>query len=309
MEENPKNELNKSIENAVYQLILRSSTSVPKDVFVYLENCRDSMHQDSIPRVQMDLMIENIKYGEVRKFPICQDTGHLNFFIQLGSNFPIISNFKHIIERNLRKLTEESKIRPNTVDPFTNHNPLNNLGENYPPIYLEIIPQSEELVITILNKGGGSENISQLFMLPAASGKDKIIPTVLSSLEKNGRKACPPIIVGLGIGGDAVKSMLLAKKSLLRPLGSRNPRKEISELEIELLEKINKLDIGVMGLGGPCSCLDVHVEYSMRHPATYPLGMIVDCYSHRTRSCKVTPQGNVSYGFLDGNYKFINEID
>ncbi|MHA1776050.1 MAG: hypothetical protein DRO88_06050 [Promethearchaeia archaeon] len=306
MEDLSQRKLKEIIDTAIYQLILQSSTSVHQDVLSYLQNCLNLTQPQSIPAIQLNLMIKNLKFGQEKKLPICQDTGHLNFFIQLGSKFPIISNFKQEIENNLEKLTNEAKIRPNTVDPLTNNNPQNNLGEKYPPIYLEIIPQSEDLIITVLNKGGGSENISQLFMLPAASGKEQIIPTILSSLQKDARKACPPIIVGLGIGGDAVKSLFLAKKSLLRPLGSKNPRKDIQELESDLLDKINALEIGVMGLGGPCSCLDVHIECSMRHPATYPVAMVVDCYSHRTRSCRITADGKIIFGTLDNFYQFIS---
>ncbi|MCF2139843.1 MAG: fumarate hydratase [Candidatus Lokiarchaeota archaeon] len=304
MEISFKIHLAKIIENAIYQLILKSSTSVPDNVMQKIQECQDQIQPESVAAIQLKLMKENLEYGKMNRIPICQDTGHLNFFIQLGDSFPIISDFKKQIEKSIEKLTNEAIIRPNTVDPISNKNPQNNLGLNYPPIYIEIIQKSEDLIITLLNKGGGSENMSKLYMLSASSGKELIIPTVIETIKQAGSKPCPPIIVGVGIGGDAVKSMFLAKKSLLRPISSRNLDSDLADLENKLLHEINKLDIGIMGLGGSCTCLDVHVERSMRHPATYPLGIVIDCYSHRIRSCKITKNGKVLFGTLNSEYKF-----
>ncbi len=296
-----------TIEQAIYQLVIKSSTSVTPDVLQALQNCVQKNEPLSVSSSQLNLMISNIHYGQTHQIPICQDTGHINFFLQLGENFPIQSDFKEQILKTLAQLTRESLIRPNTVDPISNENPNSNGGINTPPLYLEIIPDSSDLIITVLNKGGGSENMCRLFMLPPAQGRELIVPTIKDAILEAGGKPCPPIILGVGLGGDSVKAMYLAKKALLRPLGTNHSRKEISELETEILHELNKLDIGVMGLGGPCTCLAVHMEYSMRHPATYPLGLVVECYSHRTRSCKINHQGDVLFGKLDAQYKFIEE--
>ncbi|MHA1674555.1 MAG: fumarate hydratase [Promethearchaeota archaeon] len=296
-----------TIEQTIYQLVISSSTSVTPDVLHALQNCVKKNEPLSVSTSQLNLMISNIQYGQTHQIPICQDTGHINFFLQLGEKFPIQSDFKVQILKILAQLTKESLIRPNTVDPITNENPNSNGGINTPPLYLEIIPDSSDLIMTVLNKGGGSENMCRLFMLPPAQGRDLIIPTIKNAILEAGGKPCPPIILGVGLGGDSVKSMYLAKKSLLRPLGTHHPRKEIAELETKILQELNTLDIGVMGLGGPCTCLAVHIEYSMRHPATYPLGMVVECYSHRTRTCKIDPQGEVLLGKLDAQYQFMQE--
>ena len=300
-------ELLGTIEQALYQLVISSSTSVTPDVLLALQNCVQKNDPLSVSTSQLDLMISNIHYGQAHQIPICQDTGHINFFLQLGERFPIQSDFKAQILKILAQLTLESKIRPNTVDPISNENPNSNGGMNTPPLYLEITPDSSDLIITILNKGGGSENMCRLFMLPTAQGRDLIIPTIKNAILEAGGKPCPPIILGIGLGGDSVKAMYLAKKALLRPLGSHHPRKEIAELEAQILKELNALDVGVMGLGGPCTCLAVHMEYSMRHPATYPLGLVVECYSHRTRTCKINHHGEVFFGKLDPQYQFIED--
>ncbi|MHA1612716.1 MAG: fumarate hydratase [Promethearchaeota archaeon] len=298
-----------TIEQAIYQLVISSSTSVTPDVLKALQNCVKKNEPQSVSTSQLNLMISNIDYGKKHQIPICQDTGHINFFLQLGEKFPIQSNFKELILKVLEQLTNESKIRPNTVDPISNENPNSNGGINTPPLYLEIVPDSSNLIITVLNKGGGSENMCRLFMLPPSKGQELIIPTIKKAIMEAGGKPCPPIILGIGLGGDSVKAMYLAKKALLRPLGSHHPRKEISQLETNILQEMNTLDVGVMGLGGPCTCLAVHMEYSMRHPATYPLGLVVECYSHRTRSCKINSKGELCLGKLDLHYKFIEETN
>ncbi|MGV9198025.1 MAG: fumarate hydratase, partial [Promethearchaeia archaeon] len=150
--------------------------------------------------------------------------------------------------------------------------------------------------VTVLAKGGGAENISKLFMLNPSNGFEEFQKKIVETLNEGGGMPCPPVILGIGLGGDASKCMCLAKKALLRPLNSRNPRTEVAEIERELIEKINDLQIGVMGLGGDVTCLDVHIEVAMRHPASYPVGLIVQCYSHRIASFKLNKEGSIAYG-------------
>ena len=243
--------------------------------------------------VQLNLMLENFKYGAAKEIPICQDTGVLNFFIDLGNEFPIMSNFKSIIEKAVLKATKTIPLRSNSVDPITNENPENNLGFNVPPIYLNIIENSSVLKITVLPKGGGAENVSRLFMLNPSNGLEKFQDIIIDVIKEAGGMPCPPIILGIGLGGDATLSMVLAKKALLRPFNQRHARKDIAKIEIELLDKINQLNIGVMGLGGKITCLDVRIEIAMRHPASFPVGLIVQCYSHRYASFEINEKGEI----------------
>ncbi len=294
----------KIIEDSLYSLISYSAQNVTQKTIIELEKMLENEKNNDIARSQLELMLDNITYGKKNQIPVCQDTGLVNIFIQLGENFPIISDFKETIRKILAQLSKDSKIRANTVDPIKFQNPGDNSGLNTPPIYLELIPNRDDLVFTILNKGGGCENISALYMLNPATGFEDFIPLILNEIKNAGGKPCPPIIVGIGIGGDSVKSMYLAKKALLRPIGTRNRRDELSVLENDLLNQINALDIGVMGLGGHSNCIDVHIEWAMRHPASYPVGLVVECYSHRTISGRISKEGEFFMGFLDRDYNF-----
>ena len=299
----------KIIEKSLYSLISYSAQTVTKRTINELEKMLENEKNNDIAHSQLELMLDNITFGKKNQIPVCQDTGLVNIFIQLGENFPIISDFKESIRKILAQLTKVSKIRANTVDPIKFQNPGDNLGLNTPPIYLELIPNRDDLVFTILNKGGGCENISALYMLNPATGFEDFVPLIINEIKNAGGKPCPPIIVGIGIGGDSVKSMYLAKKALLRPIGTRNRRDEISVLEKDLLNQINELDIGVMGLGGHSNCIDVHIEWAMRHPASYPVCLVVECYSHRTISGRISKEGEYFIGFLDRDYNFIKIED
>ena len=308
MDTKPENlDFSKIIYDIIYELLSKSSTSIPKDTQKKLNEFLMFEKENPIASAQLELMINNISYGHDNQIPLCQDTGTINFFVQMGTNFPYIHDLKPIFSKVLQALTSQYMLRPNAVDPISQQNSQNNTGENFPPIYLDLIEYSDDLVITVVNKGGGSENISTLFMLSAATGLDDFSEKILSHIQNAGGKPCPPIIVGLGIGGDSVKSMILAKKALLRPLGSHNHREEIAAIEKDLLKRINDLDIGVMGLGGHSNCLDVRIEWAMRHPASFPVGMVIQCYSHRTESCCIHADGSVEYGRLNDKFQFEKE--
>ncbi|TXT62588.1 MAG: putative L(+)-tartrate dehydratase subunit alpha [Promethearchaeota archaeon] len=280
------------IERELLKTIKKTITQAPKEIIDSLKSSLDRENSD-VAIAQLEMMLENFAYGAENEIPICQDTGVLNFFIELGANFPIISNFKNIINKCVRNATNSIPLRGNSVDPITNENPENNLGINVPPIYLEIIENDEHLKITVLAKGGGAENISKLFMLNPSEGLQTFQNKIIESIKEAGGMPCPPIILGIGIGGDATICMKLAKKALLRPLNDRHKREDVAKMELEILEKINSLQIGPMGLGGKTTALDVHIEIAMRHPASFPVGLIVQCYSHRYCYFKINKKGEV----------------
>ncbi len=284
--------LKTKIENALINTIKKAITKAPDEIIQILKKTL-SNEESKMAKSQLNLILDNFKYAAEKEIPMCQDTGVLNFYIELGSKFPFISNYDDIIKNAIKRATELIPLRGNSVDPITNKNPENNLGLNYPPIYLNILNNEDTLKITILPKGGGAENISKLFMLKPSNGLDIFQNKIIDVIKKAGGMPCPPIILGIGIGGDASLCMYLAKKALLRPLNSRNYRDDIAKIELELLEKINQLDIGTMGLGGRITCLDVHIEVAMRHPASFPVGLIVQCYSHRYASFRMNKKGEI----------------
>lgn len=285
-------QLKKIIKKELINTIKRATTKAPDEIIEILKDSLE-MEDSEVAKAQLELILENFKYGAKNSIPICQDTGVLNFFIEIGTKFPISSSFKEIIHKSVQKATKLIPLRGNSVDPLTNQNPENNLGTNVPPIYYNIIEDSENLKITVLPKGGGSENISKLYMLNPSDNLDKVKEKIINTLRKAGGMPCPPVILGIGIGGDASLCMKLAKVSLLRPLNKRHPRKDVAELELELLKEVNSLKIGPMGLGGKTTCLDVHIEIAMRHPASFPVGLIVQCYSHRIAYFEINKNGEI----------------
>ncbi len=296
------------LKAAIQRLLQRSVSHVPKEIIREINGLIEIYKASNNFRVlsQLNLMRDNLEYAASTNLPNCQDTGIPTFFIKAGIQSPYLSYLDSEIRKAITLCTQNGTLRPNSVDPLSEENPGDNMGINTPPIYYELV-QSDSITITVLNKGGGAENYSALFMLNPSSGLKQFEEKIINRIKEAGGKPCPPIIVGIGIGGDAVKCMYLAKKALLRPVGSHHSRKEISEIELRLFEKINQLNIGVMGLGGPGTCLAVHCEYAMRHPASYPVGMIVQCYSHRAQSLHIDSHGNVQFGHLDNNYNFIEE--
>jgi len=284
--------LRKKINEALIKTITRATTRAPVEIIRSLKKV-EKEEESSLAVEQLKLMLENFEYGEKKVIPICQDTGVLNFFILLGDKFPIISDFRTIIENAVDKATELVPLRGNSVDPLTNQNPENNLGINVPPIYLSISENSSNLKITILAKGGGAENISKLFMLNPSNALEEFQEKIVKAIKEAGGMPCPPVILGIGIGGDASSCMKLAKEALIRPLNQRHSREDVARLEIDLIQKINDLNIGVMGLGGKVTCLDVHIEVAMRHPASFPVGLIVQCYSHRWASFEMNEEGEI----------------
>jgi fumarate hydratase subunit alpha len=285
--------LTNKISKLVERAIKRAVTRAPDDLIELLKKKLKNEEESELAIEQMSLIIENFNYADKKKIPICQDTGVLNFYIKLGSKFPIISDYRELIKKSVINATENIPLRGNTVDPITGFNPENNIGINSPPIYLEIANNSYELEMKILAKGGGAENMSKLFMLNPSNGLNQMKRKIENLVKNAGGMPCPPIILGIGIGGDATSCMKLAKQSLLRPLSVRHPRKDIADLERELIKRLNELNVGVMGLGGKTTCLDVHIDIAMRHPASFPVGVIVQCYSHRWASFKINERGDI----------------
>lgn len=286
--------LGKKITNLLRKAIKQAVTTIPEDIFNFFKKLYKE-EDNEISQTQLRLILENFQYGKKAAIPLCQDTGILNFYIKLGNKFPIISSFRNIIDKVVQEATTDIPLRSNSVDPITNKNTETNIGLNSPPISIEIIDSSSDLEIFILPKGGGAENISKLFMLDPIDGLERLPLIIKELVQEAGGKPCPPIILGIGLGGDASNSMILAKKALLRPIGVRHERQDVAELELKIKNSLNELNIGIMGLGGKVTCIDVHIEVSMRHPASFPVGVIVQCYCHRIASFKTNKEGELIY--------------
>lgn len=267
-----------TVEDGIIQLIKKAETELPADVIHALKQA--SEREKGIAKTQLQTILKNIDLAKKTGRPMCQDTGIQTFFVTVGLNFPYISQLKGWIIDAVKKATDVIPLRPNTVDPISGENHRDNVGEHVPYITWEF-NDGEEVQITAFPKGGGSENMSKLGMLKPGVGIEGVKDFVVDEIINAGGNPCPPTIIGVGIGGGADLSLKLGKKALLRPVGIRHPNPAVAAIEEELIERINSSGIGPMGLGGKTTVLDVHIETAHRHPASLPVGIVVQCWADR----------------------------
>jgi fumarate hydratase subunit alpha len=223
-------------------------------------------------------LLENARIAQEHRIPICQDCGVAVVFAEVGQDVHLVGgDFDAAIQEGIRQGYVEGHLRKSLCHPLTRVN----TGDNTPAvIYTEIVP-GDRLKLTVVPKGGGSENMSRLFMLKPAEGLAGIKMHVLLTVEEAGPNPCPPIIVGVGIGGTFERAALLAKKSLLRELGQANPDPELADLERQLLEEVNHLGIGPQGLGGRITAMAVHILMQPCHIASLPVAVNIQCHASR----------------------------
>lgn len=267
-----------SVIDGIVQLIKKAETELPSDVINALTNALTK--EEGIAKIQLETILKNVALAKNTKRPMCQDTGIQTFYVDIGYDFPHVKLLKKLITEAVKKATYDIPLRPNTVDPFTDQNQKDNTGEYIPYITWDF-KEGSDVSITVFPKGGGSENMSKLGMLKPGVGIKGVKDFIVDEMIKAGGSPCPPTIVGIGIGGGADLSMKLGKKALLRPVGQRHNDKVIASLEEELIMRINKSGIGPMGLGGKTTILDVHIEKAHRHPASLPVGLVVQCWAAR----------------------------
>jgi len=278
----------KNLEDGLLKLILKSETEIPSDVITAMKQAYQI--EGGAAKLQLEAMLSNVELAKRKRCPMCQDTGILTFFVQIGKNFPEIGILKEVIEHAVARATLEIPLRPNTVDPMTSTNHGDNLGSYMPHILWDFEP-GDNVKIMVLPKGSGSENMSTLGMLAPSAGLEGVKAFVLDTVKKAGGRPCPPIVVGIGVGGSADLAMNLGKRALLRPVGTRHSEKGIAALEMQLLDLINKTGIGPMGLGGKVTALDVHVEVAHRHPASLPVGVVIQCWADRRAHMVIQKDG------------------
>jgi fumarate hydratase subunit alpha len=276
----------------IVEAIRLAETQLSEDTVKALKDAYER-ETNEMARTQLKAIIENFTVAHRESLPMCQDTGLQTFFVEVGYDFPMMKELKGAIEEAVRRATKEVPLRPNAVHPFLHKNSGDNTGRHVPYIHWEL-KEGDDATIHVIPKGGGSENMSGLYMLPPGVGIKGIKKTVIEHIFKSGGKPCPPTIIGVGIGGGADLALTLAKKAaILRPIGSRHEEGFVAELEDELYEMANKLGIGPMGMGGDTTVLDVHVEYAHRHPATLPLGIVTQCWANRRRRVHIYSDGKV----------------
>jgi len=226
-------------------------------------------------------IIDNDILAKEEHIPMCQDTGITLVFLEIGRNIFIDGNIEESVNEGVRKAYDEAFLRKSVVD-----NPIerNNTKNNTPAIIYEKIVEGDKLKISVCLKGAGSENMSKIKMLNPSDGIDGIKEFVLSSVKEAGGRACPPLILGIGIGGTMDKAALLSKEALLRESDDEAENPVINNLEKELLELINNSNVGPMGLGGKTTALAVKINYFACHIASLPIALTIQCHSHRHKA-------------------------
>jgi len=268
------------IRDNVARMCIDAAYNLSEDVLTAFERSLE-VETSPVGRELIQLLMENARIAKEDHFPICQDTGVSIFFVELGQDLRIKNGFlTDAINDGVRKGYKEGYLRMSVVDPLTRKN----TGDNTPAIiYTELVP-GDTLRISFMPKGAGSENMSEVRMLKPTEGVEGIKNVVLECVRKAGANPCPPIVLGVGIGGSFEKAALIAKKALLRPVGKPNARLELASLEETLLKAVNKTGIGPEGLGGKVTAMAVHVDIFPCHMASLPVAVNINCHAARHKT-------------------------
>lgn len=275
----------KEIEDTICKLFKHAVIELPPDVKRALEKAYEK-ETSQIAKLNLEAILENIKAARELKIPMCQDTGLPIVFVKLGN--VEVEELYEGIRKGVEKATREIPLRPNVVDPLTRKNTGNNTGNGIPQIDVELIDE-DHIELTVFPKGFGSENNNALKMGLPGEGAEGVKEFVLDTVIKAGGKPCPPIVVGVGIGGSSDMVMKMAKKALLREVGVFHPEERIANLERDILKLVNQTGIGPMGLGGDTTALDVKIEMADTHTAGLPIGVCIQCWADRHVSTVLKP--------------------
>ena len=273
----------KVIEDTVARLCIEANLRLPPDVINAIERAEKAEPWDGAKRI-LSLLGDNVRIASEKTLPVCQDTGMACVFVELGQDVHIEGDFEQAVNNGVRRGYGEGYLRKSVVcDPLCRVN----TGDNTPALVTVKLTRGDKTRITVMPKGFGSENMSALKMLKPADGVDGVKNFVLETVEKAGANPCPPIIVGVGIGGSFDKAAYLAKHALLRPVNEPNPDEYYAALERELLDKINALGIGPQGFGGKTTALAVLIEAMPTHVAGLPVAVNISCHATRRASASL----------------------
>lgn len=266
----------------VRKLCIDANIYLGKDVINRIKEMKTKEESPTAKEV-LDILLQNYELAEKEKMPICQDTGIAVIFVELGQDVHLVGgDFTEALNEGVRQGYKDGYLRKSMVDdPIIDRI---NTKDNTPAIiYTDIVP-GDKLKITVAPKGGGSENMSEVKMMKAADGIKGVVEFVVDRIQRSGGNPCPPIVVGVGLGGNFEQSALLAKKALLKNLDEVNPDPKWAAVEAEILEKINNLGIGPQGLGGRTTALAVRIMHKPCHIASMPVAVNVQCHAARHKS-------------------------
>jgi len=263
---------------AVRTLSMDAATDLGEDVLAAVAKAK-MVEESPVGRDILEQIEQNAQIARDEKAPMCQDTGYAVLFVDIGQDVHIDGgDFYDAVNEGIRRGYKDGYLRKSVLsDPIERKN----TGDNTPAIIHTTIVPGDKLKIVMAPKGGGSENMSEVKMMKPSDGIEGVKEFVVDRVLRSGGKPCPPVIIGVGIGGTFEKCAMIAKKALLREVGVRHSNKFYADLELELLEKINKLGVGPQGLGGTTTALDVHVEVHPCHIASLPVAVNTQCHAAR----------------------------
>ena len=272
-----------ALTETVAKLCIQANTRLPADIVAALDKNRTE-EPWPLARETLDLLWDNMELAQEKDLPVCQDTGTTCVFAELGQDVHIDGNFEQAIQEGVRRGYVDGYLRKSIVaDPLRRVN----TEDNTPAfITLHLVP-GEDCVITVVPKGGGSENMSRLGMLKPADGVEGVKRFVLETVRLAGSNPCPPMVLGIGVGGSFDKVAALAKQALLRPIDQPHPDPFYARLEQELLDAVNALGIGPQGFGGRTTCLGLAIEAAPTHVASLPVAVNVSCHVTRRATARL----------------------
>lgn len=272
MKEISKNEIAEAVKSLCMEAATKLGTDMKDALKSALKEEKSPLGKDVLGQI-----VENFTIAETENVPMCQDTGIGVFFVEVGCDVSLDCALNDAINEGVRRGYEAGLLRKSVCEPFTR----TNTKDNTPSVVHTTIVEGDKLKIKMAAKGGGSENMSTLKMLKPSDGIEGIKDFIIESVKIAGGNPCPPIVLGVGIGGDFEYSAVLAKKAVFRDVGSPNPDPELDALEKELLEKVNELGIGPMGYGGIKTALGVHILKVPCHIASLPVAINIQCHAGR----------------------------
>lgn len=270
----------KKMTDILSSFIGHTAVHLPDDVILKLNELRTE-EDDPVALSIYDMMFENMRLASELGRPSCQDTGLVQFSIDCGSSFPLLSRLEDILTEAVKRATVDTPLRPNAVETFDEINTGTNTGSGSPSLSWNIVPSWDGCAITTYLAGGGCSLPGHAAVLMPGEGYEGVVRFVLDRIAEYGPNACPPLLVGVGIANSVDTAAQLSKKALFRPVNSCNPNDKAAKMEQLLEDGINNMGIGPQGLGGKASVLGVNIENSVRHTATLGVAVSVSCWTHR----------------------------
>jgi fumarate hydratase subunit alpha len=284
------------LEDTIFRLIRKASIDLPRDVQNALQSAY-AREETAAAKGQLGAILDNCRIAREKQIGLCQDTGVPMFFADLGLNCRLEGDPMEAARRAMIRATAEVPLRPNVIHPLTKQNSGTNTGWGIPYIHWETISAADYLELTAIPKGFGAEiRASQCWILSSEDVARATVKAVLDVVEDSMGEPCPPVIIGICIGGFADSSMILAKKALFRaPIGTGNADPMVAALESEIYEAVNAMGLGPMGVGGKTYALGVHAELSGSHTAIIPVSVVFQCWACRYSKARIHSDGLVEY--------------